>query len=40
MANWEAIRCLDEEENWIERNRVLSKADHVEILANAQVCVP
>lgn len=39
MANWEAIRSLDEEENWVERNRVLSKADHLEIVENAKVCV-
>lgn len=39
MANWEAIRSLDEEENWVERNRVLSKTDHLEIVANAKVCM-
>lgn len=38
MANWEAIRSLDEEENWVERNRVLSKTDHLDIVANAKVC--
>ncbi len=29
MDSWEAIRSLDEEENWTERNRVLSKDDHL-----------
>ena len=39
MANWEAIRSLDEEELWCERNRVLSKADHLDIVNNAKVIV-
>ena len=37
MANWDAIRSLDEEESWSERNRVLSKADHQELVEAAKV---
>lgn len=37
MANWEAIRSLDEDENWVERNRVVSKNDHLETVDNAKV---
>lgn len=37
MANWEAIRSLDEEENWSERNSVLSKTNHVELMEVAKV---
>lgn len=39
MANWEAIRNLDEEENWSERNMVLSKEDHLDLMKAARVSV-
>ena len=34
---WEAVRALDEAENWAERTRVLSKADHTELIHYAKV---
>ena len=34
---WEAVRALDEAENWAERTRVLSKADHTELIHQATV---
>ena len=37
MEGWEAIRGLDEEENWAERNRVLSKKDHLQLVESARV---
>lgn len=37
MDTWDAIRSLDEEENWTERNRVLSKVDHLENIKCAKV---
>ena len=36
---WEAVRALDEAENWAERTRVLSKADHTELIHYAKVFV-
>lgn len=39
MDSWEAIRSLDEEENWLERNRVLSKSDHMMLLDCAKVMI-
>lgn len=35
--SWEAVRVLDDAEKWAERNRVLSKADHSELIHYAQV---
>ena len=35
---WDHIRALDEVENWVERNRVVSKDDHVYYTSCAQVC--
>ena len=35
---WEAIRDLDEKENWIERTAVLSRDDHLQLLQCAKVC--
>ena len=37
MDSWDAIRSLDEEENWVERNRVLSKTDHLVLIEYAKV---
>ena len=37
MDSWDAIRSLDEEENWTERNRVVSKTDHLENIKCAKV---
>lgn len=37
MDSWGAIRDLDEEVNWVERNQVLSKADHILLLESARV---
>lgn len=34
---WEAVRALDDAENWAERTRVLSKADHTELIDYAKV---
>ena len=34
---WEAIRDLDEKENWIERTAVLSREDHHQLLQCAKV---
>ena len=34
---WEAIRSLDDKENWIERTSVLSKDDHQHLLLCAEV---
>ncbi len=34
---WEAIRNLDDKENWIERTSVLSKDDHQHLLQCAEV---
>ena len=39
MDTWDAIRSLDEEENWTERNRVLSKTDHLENIQCAKVYI-
>lgn len=38
-GGWDAIRGLDEEENWAERNRVLSKKDHLELMESAKVWI-
>ena len=38
--SWDAIRVLDEEENWAERNRVLSRSDHEQLVKCAKVCTP
>ena len=37
MDSWEAIRSLDEDEKWTERNLVVSKADHLEFMECAKV---
>lgn len=35
--NWEAVRILDDAENWAERNEVLFKEDHTELVHFAKV---
>jgi len=39
LEAWEHIRELDEVENWAERNRVVSKSDHLLYNQCAQVGV-
>jgi len=39
MDGWNAIRDLDEEVTWAERNAVVSKTDHFNLLESAKVCV-
>ncbi len=34
---WDAIRVLDEKENWIERTAVVSKTDHEHLVQCAKV---
>ena len=40
MEGWEHIRELDEEENWSERTKVLSKGDHMCHIQYAKVRKP
>ena len=35
--NWDAVRVLDDAENWAERNEVLFKEDHTERTQFAKV---
>ena len=37
MEGWDAIRDLDNEENWAERNRVVSRTDHLQLMESAEV---
>ena len=36
-SGWESIRQLDDEENWTERNSIISKQDHQHYSEYAQV---